>query len=139
MQVSVTLPPGLVEGLVDNHYLATGKTTSFAEIARIAIFDEFYWDLVEIDDLTAAGIRLPDYEPRYDRKLSRKERRAANGFYSLTIPTESQPKWLRLLAETRQDGPIILQRAMVSLYRIVRDHYKENLHQSDWLLKYPEL
>lgn len=138
MQVSVFLPPALVDGLVDNYKAVTGKRAGFSTVAEYAI-SELYADIADLKELTAAGITLPDFDPAYRIDLPKSMRRAAHGFYSMKVPDHLRDVWWSLLKQHDLNGPATLYRAMLSLYRVVYDYYAENDPASPWFTKYPRL
>lgn len=138
LQVSVVLPPGLMEGLLENYTLVNGKKATFAGIAPYAL-NELYCDLHNPDDLTEAGITLPEHNPAYTISIPKSERRAENGFYSMKVPDDFREKWWELLKAHDNNGPAAVYRALLSLYRSVRAYYVENEPDSPFLVKYPDL
>lgn len=138
LQVSVALPPGLMEGLLENYTTVTGKKATFSGVALYALL-ELHHDLAEAEELAEAGIFLPPYDPAYAIRIARPDRRAVNGFYSMKIPEDFHETWWKLLAAHGDNGPAAVHRALLSLYRSVRDYHVENAPDSTFLTKYPAL
>lgn len=138
MQVSVVLPPLLMEGLLENYMAVFGKTTTFTSLALYAL-NELWADLADEAALTSAGILLPSFDPSYTASVGRHERRAAHGFYSLKVPEDFRPKWEGLLRAHHNNGPAVVYRAMLSLYRATRQYYIENEKNTTFPDKYPAL
>jgi hypothetical protein len=138
MQVSVALPPLLMEGLLENYTGVTGKKATFAGVALYAL-NELYCDLNDPNNLAEAGITLPEHNPTYTVSIPKSERRADNGFYSMKVPDHFQEKWWKLLKAHGDNGPSTVYRALLSLYRSVRYYYAENESNAAFLVKYPDL
>lgn len=138
LQVSVVLPPGLMEGLLENYTAVTGKKATFAGVALYAL-NELYCDLNDPDNLAEAGITLPEHNPTYTISIPKPERRAENGFYSMKVPDDFREKWWKLLKAHGDNGPSTVYRALLSLYRSVRGYHVENEPDSPFLVKYPDL
>jgi hypothetical protein len=138
MQVSVMLPPLLMEGLADNYVRVRGKKASFTALFLYAL-NELWADLADEAGLAAAGIVLPKHDPAYTVGANRSARRASDGFYSVKIPESFRPKWEELLKSHDNNGPAIVYRAMLSLYRTIRSYHIENEKDSLFPKKYPPL
>ena len=138
LQVSVALPPGLMEGLLENYTTVTGKRATFSGMSLYAL-NELHYDLVEAEELAEAGITLPPYDPSYTISIAKPDRRAVSGFYSMKIPEDFRETWWELLRAHGDNGPAAVHRALLSLYRSVRDYHVENAPGSTFLTKYPAL
>ena len=138
LQVSVVLPPGLMEGLLENYATVNGKKASFAGIALYAL-EELHHDLRDPDNLAGAGITLPKHDPSYTISIPKSERRAEHGFYSMKVPEGFRELWWELLEGHDNNGPSVVYRALLSLYRSVYSFYAENKPGCAFLVKYPKL
>lgn len=138
LQVSVALPPGLMEGLLENSTHIAGKKANFAGVALYALL-ELHHDLAEAEELAEAGITIPEHDPSYTISIAKPDRRASNGFYSMKIPEDFRETWWELLKAHGDNGPAVVYRALLSLYRSVRDYHVENEPDSLFLTKYPAL
>lgn len=138
LQVSVVLPPGLMEGLLENYATINGKRATFAGIALYAL-NELHHDLKDGDNLAEAGITLPEHNPTYTISIPKSERRAENGFYSMRVPDNFRDLWWEMLKAHGDNGPSTVYRALLSLYRSVRCYHVENEPTSPFLVKYPDL
>lgn len=138
LQVSVALPPLLMEGLLENYTNVTGKKATFAGVAVYAL-TELHHDLADEAGLAAAGITIPEHNSAYNISIAKADRRAENGFYSMKIPEDFRETWWELLKAHGDNGPAVVYRALLSLYRSVRDYHVENEPDSPFLTKYPAL
>lgn len=140
LQVSVVLPPGLMEGLLDNYkgHNINGKRPTFAGIALYAL-EELHHDLGHIEGLAKAGITLPEHNPSYTISIPKSERRAEHGFYSMKIPEDFLDLWWELLKAHDNNGPAVVYRALLSLYRANYSFHAEHKPESDFTSKYPKL
>lgn len=138
LQVSVALPPGLMEGLLENYTAVQGKRATFAGVTLYAL-NELSHDLHDPDNLAEAGIALPEYDPAYTISIPKTDRRAENGFYSMRVPEDFREQWWDLLKAHGNNGPVTVYRALLSLYRSIRSYYEENEPDSSFLVKYPQL
>lgn len=136
MQLSVVLPPSMMGLLVDNYKAVKGKTPPASAIILYAL-DELYHDLRNAEELKAAGISIPDFDPTRTAEIPKSERRAENGFYSMRVPEHFREKWWTLLEQHENNGPALVYRAVLSLYRSVWAWYDENDPTSSVYLKYP--
>jgi hypothetical protein len=138
LQVSVALPPGLMEGLLDNYTTVNGKKATFASVALYAL-EELHHDLLDLDHLAKAGIVLPDFDPDYRISIPKSDRRAENGFYSMKMPEDFREMWWEILAKHDNNGPAAVHRALLHLYRSVRSFYADNQPGSPFLTRFPLL
>lgn len=138
LQVSVALPPLLMEALLENYTTVTGKKATFSGVALYAL-KELHHDLADVEGLAEAGITLPEHDPSYTISIAKPDRRAENGFYSMKIPEDFRDTWWGLLKAHGDNGPAVVYRALLSLYRSVRDYHVENEPNSPFLVKYPAL
>ena len=138
LQVSVALPPLLMEGLLENYTVVKGTKANFAGVALYAL-KELSHDLAHPQDLAEAGIVLPEHDPAYRISIPKADRRAENGFYSMKIPEDFREAWWELLKAHDNNGPAVVYRALLHLYRSVYNYYVENEPESSFAAKYPAL
>lgn len=139
MQVSVSLPFGLMEGLLANYSsVKNGEKGSFAALAIYAM-SELDFDLRHPEEMQAAGIVLPQPDTSYTISIPKEKRNAEHGFYSMRIPPTQKEVWERLLEKHDYNGPSVVYRALLHQYRCVRSYYQDSEPKSDFLTKYPRL
>lgn len=138
LQVSVALPPLLMEALLENYTSVTGKKATFSGVALYAL-KELHHDLADEEGLAEAGITIPAHDPSYTISIAKPDRRASNGFYSMKIPEDFRETWWELLKAHGDNGPAVVYRALLGLYRSIRDYHVENEPDSPFLTKYPAL
>ena len=138
LQVSVALPPLLVEGLLENYTAVKGSKATFAGVALYAL-KELAYDLSSPEEMAEAGIPMPEHNPDYRISIPKSDRTAKHGFYSMKVPEDFRQTWWELLKSHDNNGPAVAYRAMLHLYRSVYAYYVENEPDSPFLAKYPSL
>lgn len=135
-RIIIGLDPLMISGIEAAHWAAWGRPFTFPKMAVYAL-EELYWVMFKLPKAEAP--ELPPFDPK--KKFMAppsKFRRADDGYFLMEVPNIIQDEYKLLLKAHGGNKTGLLNRALVLLYRAVRDGQARRGNKS-FLAKYPEI